>query len=322
MPEIVFQKLKATRDGVSASTGKQTEVAFNENFDLVKTCLDDLFTVVATAVTSENITQIKVNSSTNPPKIYYTTDDPAGEVTWTQIVTSFADIQGNPTDNIALNTALNSKASATDVSTLQTQMTAAQGNISNLQTTVAGHTTSIGTINGQITTINSNLNDRVRVPHGDTLYLRKVVATNTIEYSEDGSTWVSMSTLAPAFSGITGNASDNTSLVNYVAGQITNAMNTVTSTYATQAALTSHTTNQNNPHNVTKTQLGLGNVDNTADIDKPVSNAVQAALDAIVVDAVPTHNVTPAGYRSSAPTDNALYLTSNSYLVQQQEQEP
>ena len=33
-----------------------------------------------------------------------------------------------------------------------------------------------------------------------------------------------------------------------------------------------------NPHQVTKAQIGLGNVDNTADADKPVSNSTQAAI--------------------------------------------
>lgn len=33
-----------------------------------------------------------------------------------------------------------------------------------------------------------------------------------------------------------------------------------------------------NPHNVTKTQVGLGNVDNTSDINKPISNATSIAL--------------------------------------------
>lgn len=34
-----------------------------------------------------------------------------------------------------------------------------------------------------------------------------------------------------------------------------------------------------NPHNVTKEQIGLGNVDNTSDADKPISTATQNALD-------------------------------------------
>lgn len=36
-----------------------------------------------------------------------------------------------------------------------------------------------------------------------------------------------------------------------------------------------------NPHNVTKEDVGLGNADNTSDLDKPISNAMQAAIDTI-----------------------------------------
>lgn len=39
-----------------------------------------------------------------------------------------------------------------------------------------------------------------------------------------------------------------------------------------------HLTNTNNPHSVTKTQVGLGNVDNTSDANKPISTATQTAL--------------------------------------------
>jgi len=39
-----------------------------------------------------------------------------------------------------------------------------------------------------------------------------------------------------------------------------------------------HANNSDNPHNVTKEQVGLSNVDNTSDIDKPVSSATQTAL--------------------------------------------
>lgn len=47
----------------------------------------------------------------------------------------------------------------------------------------------------------------------------------------------------------------------------------------TQAELDAHTTNTANPHSVTASQVGLGNVDNTSDADKPISTATQAALD-------------------------------------------
>lgn len=49
---------------------------------------------------------------------------------------------------------------------------------------------------------------------------------------------------------------------------------------AVQTNLETHINNKTNPHEVTKDQVGLGNVDNTADTDKPISTATQTALDA------------------------------------------
>ena len=43
-------------------------------------------------------------------------------------------------------------------------------------------------------------------------------------------------------------------------------------------SLDEHIADKNNPHQVTKAQVGLGNVDNTSDIDKPISSAVGEAL--------------------------------------------
>ena len=46
-----------------------------------------------------------------------------------------------------------------------------------------------------------------------------------------------------------------------------------------EGVITTHINDTNNPHNVTKEQVGLGKVDNTTDLEKPVSVATQAALD-------------------------------------------
>ena len=43
--------------------------------------------------------------------------------------------------------------------------------------------------------------------------------------------------------------------------------------------INNHKLDKNNPHNVTAEQIGLGNVDNTSDLDKPISTAVQQAID-------------------------------------------
>lgn len=47
---------------------------------------------------------------------------------------------------------------------------------------------------------------------------------------------------------------------------------------AVQTNLETHINNKSNPHEVTKDQVGLGNVDNTSDANKPISNATQTAL--------------------------------------------
>ena len=46
----------------------------------------------------------------------------------------------------------------------------------------------------------------------------------------------------------------------------------------TKRLLEEHEADHSNPHAVTKAQVGLGNADNTADLDKPVSTATAAAL--------------------------------------------
>lgn len=50
---------------------------------------------------------------------------------------------------------------------------------------------------------------------------------------------------------------------------------------ASQKDFMHHITNAVNPHRITPEILGLGHVDDTSDLDKPISNATQAAIDSI-----------------------------------------
>ena len=54
-------------------------------------------------------------------------------------------------------------------------------------------------------------------------------------------------------------------------------------------AISNHVADKNNPHEVTKTQVGLGNVENLSPADMPISTATQTALDT-KVDKVSTAN--------------------------------
>nr|UWD74395.1 MAG: chaperone of endosialidase [Bacteriophage sp.] len=66
-----------------------------------------------------------------------------------------------------------------------------------------------------------------------------------------------------------------TELKTYVDDLITDTGSDVT---ALETKVNNHIANKSNPHTVTKTQVGLGNVNNTSDADKPVSTAQATAI--------------------------------------------
>lgn len=74
------------------------------------------------------------------------------------------------------------------------------------------------------------------------------------------------------------------------------------------ADLTAHTGNTSNPHGVTKAQVGLSNVDNTADTAKPISTATQTALDG-KSDTSHNHD---SRYYTETETDTLLAGKANS----------
>jgi hypothetical protein len=76
------------------------------------------------------------------------------------------------------------------------------------------------------------------------------------------------------------------------------AATTASTAYATStqgANADSHASNTSNPHAVSKTQVGLGSVDNTSDASKPVSTAQQTALNLKANLASPTFTGTVVG---------------------------
>ncbi len=81
-----------------------------------------------------------------------------------------------------------------------------------------------------------------------------------------------------------------------------------------QAQITGHTGNTSNPHGVTKTQLTLGNVDNTSDANKPISTAQQSALNLKAPLASPALTGTP-----TAPTppvgDNDTSIATTAFVA-------
>ena len=71
-----------------------------------------------------------------------------------------------------------------------------------------------------------------------------------------------------------------------------------------ESVLTEHL-NQHNPHQVTKEDIGLGNVDNTADINKPVSTLQQIELDKKADVKITIHSIEEGEEVSIDPYDKA-----------------
>lgn len=84
------------------------------------------------------------------------------------------------------------------------------------------------------------------------------------------------------------------------------------SNFATTAQLNAHKNNTYNPHNVTKSQVGLGNVDNTSDRNKPVSTAQQRALN-LKQNIINADNKLSYQYLSNTPDipDETIYATND-----------
>ena len=81
-----------------------------------------------------------------------------------------------------------------------------------------------------------------------------------------------------------GNVDDTSDLDKPISTAVQEALNTLGNTIDTgitnaSGELRAHIRNKENPHNVTAELLGLGLVDNTRDLDKPISYAVQTALE-------------------------------------------
>ena len=78
-------------------------------------------------------------------------------------------------------------------------------------------------------------------------------------------------------------------------------------------AAVAHTPLTNNPHSVTATQVGLGNCDNTADLDKPISTLAQAALDLKADLNSPALTGNPTA-PTQASADNSTKVATTAYV--------
>ena len=262
--------------------GQVMVTKINTNFHAIDSEFLYMATEIGKRIKSEQIKEIKKENG----HLYYTED---GSI-WTQLDgTTWGQITGTIANQTDLMNILNDKApldrfealvsqvdvNESNITKLLTDMTTAKQNISSLQTAVNQHNEDIDEINSTLAVkISSDTIKAFRQKSGD---------PNNLEFTINGRDWITLlgEQTVVAWGEIVGDIQNQRDLIvlfnDYSTTDEMNAAIKVVSD-----ALSTHTTNTNNPHNVTKEQVGLGNVDNTADMNKPLSTVQQSSVQELI----------------------------------------
>ena len=133
-------------------------------------------------------------------------------------------------------------------------------------------------VNGVKTDLNTHTSDKQN-PHGVT---KAQVGLGNVDNTSDANKPVSTAqdqAIQAAKNAVLGDPSTAVAGEQTVAGANKAAAAASDKAGGVQTNLNTHTSNKNNPHEVTKAQVGLGNVDNTSDTNKPVSTAQKKYVD-------------------------------------------
>ena len=275
LPSFNFLYIQAG-EGKTGTSGEQLEVMWTTNFNLIKSLFESLDQDVQNRILSNDITQMKVENGV----AYFTTN---GE-DWISLGPSFANLTGDPDENPALVEKFGNYVTIVTFNALNNRLSLAESSIILLQGDVVNLQNLVGTLRDEVEANNTGLLARVAVL--ETNIAHKITSQSVVEirehsegeleYTIDGVHWYGVSESdAVTWGNILGNISDQADLQLI----ITNINEAIAGLTPTVAAARDHMQDYNNPHQVTKAQLGLGNVDNTADADKPVSTAQKAYID-------------------------------------------
>lgn len=293
--------------------GRDFIEAFNGNFNICDENFIYILGQMIYMVKSSDIKEFKLQDGV----VQYTLDVEEPK-TWTPVdITQWGNIKGSLADQLDLKEALDSKAAAETVATLQNLVSTINSKLTNLtgvvDTANANINKNTNSINDILTTLNTKVTSttvkELRLldgvfqwsPDGLNWYQQEAVKslnwgsmTGDIEQQTDlyqiiselrngiSTLNQSISSLTNSVNTLTSNVSSLQSTVNNLSPEVENLKTAMTSlnsaveeldtNKANSSDLSSHVNNFENPHNVTKAQVGLENVDNTADIDKPISN--------------------------------------------------
>lgn len=309
---------------------------FNNNASTLESAITDIDTSLGTKVGSSNVVALRENNNA----LEYSLD---GSEWKSADNTIWGNIDGLLNNQIDLRDALNAKAAKATVDNQQTQINNLGTDVGTLSGNVSTLSTNVGSLDTQVQGFATQIADMVT--SGNIAYIRQVEegGVKYFEWSADNINWVrSVVGDSAEWGNITGTLSNQTDLnnalnvidnnistvsgdlaitnsnlgtlggtVNGIDTRLTTAegsISTLQSDKADSSTLTSHINNTSNPHSVTKAQVGLGNVDNTADMNKPLSTPQRNELNSILDD---------KGYVKDAKNISDLWLgTEADYLVE------
>lgn len=249
-----FQKI------VEGMTGQQFMESINGNFELTKEQINTLAANILLRLISNNVKQIKVENN----KMYYTLDD----TTWKPVdVNTWGSITGDITNQTDLQTILNSKAPSSSLDKINSDVNTLSNKLSGLTTSVSTNSSNIQQNTKSIGELQSSNATKVSSP---TIVAFRISSSGFLQYTIDNVAWINVQSIAEINWGAIG-------------GEISNQIDLKEQfdSKVKQSDFDSHVSNKENPHEVTKSQVGLSEVDNTSDENKPISIAQKEKFNSI-----------------------------------------
>ena len=225
-------------------------------------------------IMSNQIKEIKVENDTP----YYTLDGK----TWTSLQGSWGKISGDIANQTDLQNVLSDKVSQSDFILLKTSVKTNTDDIFTLSNNLTTLANTVGNLNTEVfgthglsnrmTDAEESLRNKIS---SETVQQIRTVNNTALEFTMDGgTTWHPVSSAGQVEWGdIIGDINNQADLKNRL-DTINGAFQSLLSTVVNHISITN-----GNPHGVTKDYVGLHNVDNTADVNKPLSTPQKTYID-------------------------------------------
>lgn len=276
--------------------GREMIEKLKYNFDLIASYADKNTAEMIKRIVSEQIRGIKLENGT----LYYTKDLDVENPVWVDMSPKWGTIIGDITKQEDLKKLLESKVSNASFTLLDDRVKSLEGSnevilidIGDLKKKDAEVDETLESIFERLSVAETSL--LKKITSKTIVEMRQVSKDSPVQYTTDGINWINItgSQFATAWGNIGGDIENQLDLKNKfttinesisdMSEDITLALNTLESLGTTITGINSelllHIENTSNPHKVTKSQVGLGNVNNTSDEDKPVSTAQKEYID-------------------------------------------